>query len=86
MVAGALAGRQGDARFVSSSMRASRSRHAPCQTGPRENSHKPEEGIGGSQGQGECANATWLDRTPCSQFTPRRWASAFRWSAKPTAR
>ncbi len=46
-------------------MRASRSRsgHAPCQIGSRESSHKPEEGIGGSQGQGECANATWLDRS-----------------------
>ncbi len=40
-------------------MRSSRSGHAPCQTGPRENSHKPEEGIGGSQGQGVWANATW---------------------------
>src|SRR5271166_3798433 len=27
-------------------MRASRSGHAPCHTGPRENSHNPEEGIG----------------------------------------
>ena len=58
----------------------------PVRPGPGRIATIAEEGIGGGQGQGECANATWLDRTPCSQFTPRRWASAFRWSAKPTAR
>src|SRR5271166_5970459 len=51
-----------------------------------ENCHNHQAGHGGSQDRTGGANAAWLQRRPCSQATPRRWASACRWSAKPTAR